>query len=216
MALLPGSQAVNAGTTAAAGTLDQRGLPRAAAGVADIGAFEAQIAAPRVVSFQVLYGNDRSYELIGSTRVKLPWAVTGVRVVFDQPVTGTAASLAGFAVGSFAGSGTATLTWTLAAPLLTAAVAGQLQGAGANTVRSAWGLALDGAATGGAGGTAYSRSVRVLAGDFDDDGVVTLGDALKVRALIGVSNPFADVNGDGVVSAADFDFIRQRVGNRLV
>jgi CSLREA domain-containing protein len=216
IAPLPGSPAVNAAIAMAGIDLDQRGLPRVAAGLPDIGAVEVQTTAPKVTSYKVLYGNGRSFELIGATRVNLPWAITGIQVTFDQAVTGTAGSLAGLAVGSVTGSGTATLTWTLAAPVLTAVVATQLAATGTNALRNQWGVALDGTNAGGAGGTAYARSLRILAGDFDDDGAVTINDAVKVRNLIGSSNPFADVNGDGTIDLHDVNFVRSRIGARLL
>ena len=69
--------------------------------------------APTVVSFNVLFGS-QSYNLIGTTRKRLPWQVTGIRVVFSKTVSGNASSLSGAsAVTGFSGSGSATLTWTL-------------------------------------------------------------------------------------------------------
>ncbi|MDB5350212.1 MAG: putative hemagglutinin-related protein [Planctomycetota bacterium] len=54
---------------------------------------------------------------------------------------------------------------------------------------------------------------NVLPGDFNNDGQVTASDSTQVRNLIaGVYNVWADVNGDGVVDAADVNLIRAKVG----
>ncbi len=178
--------------------------------------------APKVVSFQVLYGNGKSYDLIGSSRVHLPWRITGVRAVFSNGVLGSAESLirtdGALPIASFAGSGTATLTWTFATAIDLASVAAQLVSGGPNGIRDASGQALDGNGDGTAGDN-YVRGFKVLYGDFNDDGVVSIADAVAVRNLIGrASDPnyrFADVNGDGVVDNTDVDIVRNRIGTRL-
>ncbi len=60
MALLPGSPAINAGSTANAPGTDQRGLPRPAAGGTDIGAYQVQslVDHPPVASSQSLSTNE--------------------------------------------------------------------------------------------------------------------------------------------------------------
>ena len=69
--------------------------------------------APTVLSYSVLFGSE-SYNLIGSQRFDLPWAITGVQVVFSKPIaTADVNSLTGLTTTAFAGLGTNTLTWTI-------------------------------------------------------------------------------------------------------
>jgi hypothetical protein len=175
-------------------------------------------AAPTVIAFRLLYGNGKSYDLTTSTRVRLPWAVTGVEVVFSDAVFGTSASLANgngaLAISGFSGNGTNTLRWTFPSALLTADVVAQLAATGADQIHTAAGVALDGDGN-GLGGDAYVREFKVLYGDFDDDGVVTLRDAVLIRNLIGSNNIFADLNGDGQVDATDVNIVRSRLNTRL-
>jgi hypothetical protein len=67
----------------------------------------------------------------------------------------------------------------------------------------------------GTGGDAYSRGFKVLYGDFNDDGAVTLADVVLVRNQIGGSNLFADLNGDGRVDLADDNIARSRLNTLL-
>jgi hypothetical protein len=67
----------------------------------------------------------------------------------------------------------------------------------------------------------YTRRLDVLPGDVNDDGVVTLQDALIVRneylGLAPVTIPviFLDVDGDGVVDVNDYNDIRRLIGTEL-
>ena len=45
-----------------------------------------QPAGPTVVSYSVIFGS-QSYNLIGTTRNRLPWQITGIRAVFSEPIT---------------------------------------------------------------------------------------------------------------------------------
>ena len=68
-----------------------------------------------VVSFNVLWGSE-SYNVIGTTRNRLPWQITGIQVVFSKAVAaGNINSLSGTGVTTtaFSGLGTTTLTWTI-------------------------------------------------------------------------------------------------------
>jgi hypothetical protein len=172
-------------------------------------------AAPQVVAFDVLYGNGKSYDLTTSTRLDLPWMITGVKVVFDESVFGTSASLVrsngALAIAGFSGSGTNTLVWTFQSALATADVVAQLLATGANGIHDPAGTALDG----NGGGDPYSRAFDVLYGDFNDDGVVTLADSVLIRNAIGSSNIFADLNGDGAVNLTDVNIARSRLNARL-
>jgi CSLREA domain-containing protein len=176
------------------------------------------VLAPKVTAFRVMYGNGMSYELTNSSRVRLPWRVTGVEVAFDQVVAGTDASLVGadgeLPVSSFSGNGTNTLRWTFFKALETADVMAQLVATGADQIHNSAGGALDGDSN-GLGGDTYSRRLKVLYGDFNDDGAVAITDAVLIRNLSGVANLFADLNGDGKVDATDFNIARSRIGMRL-
>ena len=68
--------------------------------------------APTVVSYSVLFGST-SFNMASSTRNRLPWQITGVQVVFSEPVIATAASFSGLTATGVSGSGTNTVTWTL-------------------------------------------------------------------------------------------------------
>jgi CSLREA domain-containing protein len=170
---------------------------------------------PKVVAFRVLYGNGKSYDLINSSRVDVPWLVTGVEAVFNEAVYGTSASLVNSSgalpISGFSGNGSSTLRWTFQSALATADIMAQLIAAGSDQIHDAAGNALDGD---GVGGDAFAHDINVLYGDFNDDGVVTLADALSIRSLIGGNNIFADLNGDGQVDVTDVNIARSRLGAR--
>jgi len=166
--------------------------------------------APTVVSYNVLFGSE-SFNLIGSTRNRLPWSISGISVVFSKPIAAANASSLGGSVTAtgFSGLGTNTLTWTLSSLLQLGSFSTTLVGTGANAIKDAAGNAL-------AGGTGFSQTVKVLYGDFNDDGFVTAADGAAVNAAISKPyNIFADVNGDGVVNATDVNIIRTRIGTSL-
>ena len=107
-----------------------------------------------------------SYNLIGSTRFDLPWQITGIQVVFSEPITsGGAASLAGLTATNVSGLGTKTLSFTIA-PISIGSFATSLSGAGVHALTDAAGNPL----TAGAG---FAESFKVLYGDFNDDGLVS-------------------------------------------
>jgi hypothetical protein len=102
--LLTGSPAVDAGDNTNAPASDQRGFPRVACGLIDIGAFEAQFCQPRIRSIQVAEGGicwlqfnglaDATYTLLGSTNLvywtnvaKLPAGPTGLFEFWDGSPT---------------------------------------------------------------------------------------------------------------------------------
>ncbi len=161
---------------------------------------------PTVIAFRALYGNGKSYDLTNSSRMDLPWQITGVEAVFSEPVLGTSGSLArgngALAIAGFSGNGTDTLRWTFLNPLATADVVANLAATGPDGIHDAAGGALDGDGN-GTGGDAYSRDFKVLYGDFNDDGLVSLADGVLIRNLIGSNNIFADLNGDGQVDLTD-------------
>jgi hypothetical protein len=72
----------------------------------------------------------------------------------------------------------------------------------------------------GAGVSPFTRTLTVLPGDFDDNGVVNRRDLRGIRAEIngtGGAKPtiFGDINGDGVVDINDLRAVRHRLGARL-
>lgn len=126
-ALLPGSPAINAGTSTGAPTTDQRGISRV--GTTDIGAYES-----RGFSMALASGNNQSTTVISA--FANPLAVTvasansepvnGGRVSFTPPGAGPSATLAGnpatIASGT-ATSGTLTANGTAGGPYTVAASA---------------------------------------------------------------------------------------------
>ena len=66
--------------------------------------------------------------------------------------------------------------------------------------------------------TTFTRRLDVLPGDVNDDGVVTVQDAVDVINLIGANQTYsvwADVVGDGVVDMNDYLAVRVRIGTKL-
>jgi len=166
--------------------------------------------APTVLSYNVLFGSvGKSYNLIGSTRLDLPWTITGIQVVFSKPIaTGDLNSLTGLTTTAFAGLGTNTLTWSITS-LTLGSFATALLGTGPNAIEDAAGNELY-------GGTGFAQSFKVLYGDFNGDGVVSAGDMAGVNsARFATYNIFADLSGDGVVDIKDVTVARKQVGTHL-
>ena len=165
---------------------------------------------PTVVSYSVLWGS-QSYNVIGSPRNRLPWQITGIQVVFSAPIaTGDMNSLSGPGITTtgFSGLGTNTLTWTIS-PLALGNVATTLAGSGADALKDAGGNAL----TNGAG---FAQNLKILYGDFNDDGLVNSQDGVGVNnARSSAYNVLADMNGDGVVDVNDVRIVATRIGTSL-
>ncbi len=145
---------------------------------------------PEVMSLNVLYGTE-AYNVIGSHRTRLPWQITGIRAVFSEPIaSASAGSLQGATVTSFSGLGTTTLTWNIT-PISNGTTYIQLLATGPTGIRGASDDPL-------AGGAGYQHSLKVLAGDFNDDGAVNAAD---ITGLLNAGtqpyDTFADINGDG-------------------
>lgn len=159
-------------------------------------------APPAVVSFSVLFGN-QSYNLIGSNRIRLPWQIGGIRVVFTKPISsGDAASLTGLNATSLSGLGTNTLTWTFA-PVSQGALATALASTGLSALKDAQGNAI----------TPFALPFKVLLADVNDDGVVNSSDLVLVNnGRSAAYNLILDLNGDGLVDASDVTLARTRVG----
>ena len=161
--------------------------------------------APTVVSFSVLFGSQQ-FNLIGSTRNRLPWQVTGIQVVFSQPIaSGNMGSLTGVTTTALAGLGTNTLTWSIN-PVSIGSFSAALLASGPNALKNTSGNALN-------DGTNFNQNFKVLWADFNDDGVVSATDSVLVNtARSSPYNIFADLNGNGVVDATDVNTVRMRIG----
>jgi streptogramin lyase len=168
---------------------------------------------PTVVSYSVLWGSE-IYTLTGSARSGLPWQISGLQVLFSKPIaTADIRSLSGVKATALSGIGTNTLTWTID-PVSIASFTLSLAQSGPNAVKDAARNSLTGNT---------SQNLRVLWGDFNDDGVVGAADLNGVnQARLGgnfsgviVYDPFADLNGDGVLDAADVQIVRTQIGATL-
>ena len=145
--------------------------------------------------------------MAGSMRNRLPWQITGIQVVFSKPVIATSAGLTGLSVVGVTGSGTNTVTWTISPVTNLPSTVTKLLGTTANAITDIAGNPLG-------GGTDYSQALKVLWGDFNDDGIVNAQDLVLVNAARSQAyNIFADLNGDGVVDANDVNVVRAQLGN---
>jgi len=169
--------------------------------------------APAVVDFRVVFGS-KWYSLTGSTRFDLPWRVTGIQVVFDEPIAaGAAASLTGLPADRVTGLGTNTLTWHLTTALAQRSPATALADSGAAALTDRAGNPIH----------PFAQGFNVLWGDVNDDHVVDALDEAAVRAAqagpyqAGTSgyNVFADLSGDGIVNLIDVGVTRSRKGTAL-
>ena len=166
----------------------------------------AAVSAPLRSQLKVLFGS-QAYDVTNSPRHRLPWQITGIRVTFSAAVTsGGIASLTGAAATGFSGLGTNTLTWTIS-PIATGSPSIALAGAGTNALTDANGIALG-------GGSGVTTALKVLCGDFNDDGVVNASDVAAINTAHSAPtyNIFADTNGDGVVDLTDVRLAGTRTG----
>jgi hypothetical protein len=167
---------------------------------------------PSIVDYRVLYGT-RSYSLFGSTRFDLPWQITGVQVVFSEPVmTGNIHSLTGLTALRLTGLKTTTLTWKFRGISL-GRFNTTLANSGANALKDQAGNPIP----------AFAQAFNVLWGDVNGDGSVNALDEAAVRAAeAGPFQPgsagyniFADLSGDGIVNLIDVGIARSRKGTHL-
>jgi RHS repeat-associated protein len=169
---------------------------------------------PKVMDVRVHFGS-KTISLIGLNR-DLPFInITALDVLFsdDVNVTGSLLSLLGVKAPNYTAN-----TFTYNHTNFDATW----------TLPSALGvdrltLALNGVAappTAGVGpniaANPFATKFAVLPGDVDGDGVVSAADGVTVRNAIGtLSSLFDDVNGDGVIDINDFNEVRKRIGSRL-
>ena len=65
-------------------------------------------------------------------------------------------------------------------------------------------------------GNGFTQNFRVLLGDFDGDGTVTYADvSSETNAETSAYNPFADINGDGVVNIYDVIIVINQLNKHL-
>jgi hypothetical protein len=157
---------------------------------------------PTVLGFRVLFGS-QNFNLLTSTRTRLPWQVTGIQVVFSRTITSAStASIAGVNATAISGLGTNTITWTID-PLTNTTTIVSLLGTGVNAITDSAGTAI----------ATFNQNVKVLWGDYNDDGVVNSQDLVGVNGQRSAPyNIFADIDGNGVVDANDVNVVRSRVG----
>jgi len=176
-----------------------------------VGAYLTIAPQATVEEFLVLFGS-RSYNVIGSSRYDLPWQITGIQVVFNEPVIGgNVSSLSGVQATAFSASGD-TLTWTIS-PLTQGTLTPQLATSGPNAITDTGHNAL--------APQNVDQTIRVLYGDVNGDGVVNSAD--MVDASYGYSNPssayydsiYADLDGNGIWDVNDTNIVRRRIGAHL-
>ncbi len=221
-ALLPGSQAINAGSNPAALTNDQRGNGFArSVGQTDIGAFEVQIAPAKVMSVQI---NDGSAQRSRVTSLQITFST---QVTFAGPVA-TAVALSrdgGGAVGGFTtvanvvgGVTVVTLSGFSAAETQFGSLA---DGRYTLTVLASQINNFDGNGDGTPGdnfvltGDPATNKLFRLFGDADGDGTVAANDFIQFRLALGGSTAMFDFDGDGAVAANDFIQFRLRFGGSI-
>ena len=198
-----GGTVTDAGSNAAVLTLP---APGAAGSLGANKNIAIDTVAPTVISYSVLFGS-KSFNMSGSTRNRLPWAITGIQVVFSEPVIATAAGLSGLAATGVSGSGTTTVTWSLSPVTKLASTVTKILGTTGYAVTDLAGNALG-------GGTDFSQMLKVLYADFNDDGVVNAQDLAAVNAAHSQSyNILADLNGDNAVDINDVSVVRAQIGN---
>ncbi len=164
--------------------------------------------APTITEYDVVFGvKNLTYNLIGSTRYDLPWQITAIKIVFSEPITtATVGSLTGLSTTGLSGLGTNTLTWKINT-ITQGTFATSVINAGANAIKDAAGNTL---------ASPFDQNFRVLYGDVNDDGYVSIADVLAIYDDIGQTyNIFADLDGDGSVDMTDVQIARHRIGNHL-
>lgn len=188
--------------------------------------------APTLVDLRVGWGS-RTASLFDSnvTNRILPWiGISKVEAQFDSSVDVDMNDLKlqgqSFTYGmtTFAyNAATKTASWTLATPIGSSSW-DALRPLGGDTLRFSIdgddAVSDDNAGVSGSGGYLQQgdrvvNSIRVLPGDFDNNGVVTMRDLVMIRNLLATNNVYADLDGDNSVTNEDLLTIRFRLGKRL-
>jgi murein DD-endopeptidase MepM/ murein hydrolase activator NlpD len=166
--------------------------------------------APRIQAVRLYYGPAAYADASSLARGVLPWErLHRVAIVFSEGVIVNPAALAITGLGgsiptTFSyDAATRTATWTPTVSVSDGRFTLRLAAAG---VADASGnvLAAD-----------WARTIGLLAGDYDGNGVVTDADLRAIRNRIGTRDRFADVDGNGLVTAADYDLAKANKGRRL-
>ena len=182
------------------------GVPGAAGSLGANKSIVIDTTAPTVISYSVLFGS-QSFNMASFTRTRLPWQITGIRVVFSEPVNAIAAGLSGLSATGVSGSGTTTVTWTVGPLTNLPSTLTKILGTTASAVTDIAGNPIG-------GGIDFNQTLKVLYGDFNDDGVVNAQDLVLVNAARSQTyNIFADLNGDAVVDTNDVLVVRSQTGN---
>lgn len=231
-ALLPGSPCINAGSNPALLTTDQRGLGFARVGGAtpDIGSYEVQavVAPPTVTSILVNNNAAAQRSLVTSINVSFSEAVNfpiGLAAAFKlERIAIWPLGLVGLSFTPAIGPASAvTITFNNTGPVGI--------DPGNSLADGKYRLTIGASQVGGLGGTLdgdgdllaegspvddKSLLVHRLFGDADGNGAITAADFNAFRLAYGSTGPsIFDFNGDGQVSASDFNQFRTRYGVTL-
>jgi hypothetical protein len=223
--LLPGSPAVNTGSNPAGLTFDQRGpgFLRTSGGGTDMGAFEIQAAvAPPTASIKVGTGDPQrsmvtSFTVTFSETVMFP---DGPAAAFQLIRTGPGGPTGSVNLAFNVSGNTVTITFNdpIFAPqigLYNSLIDGKYTlTLVANKIIGAGGP-LDGDGN-GTGGDNQTLLTHRLFGDADGNGSVTATDFNAFRLQYGSTGPsIFDYNGDNQVAAIDFNEFRLRYGTSI-
>ena len=172
---------------------------------------------PTVVDVRVRWGKSGTYSILNLSR-DLPFSgITGLEVVYSDPVQVPAAS----ALSLTPVSGTPTPTqptsvtigtssddyiWNLPSAIGVDMLTATLNDAQISSL-------VNGIAIGLYGTNAFNFDV--LPGDYNGDRSVTSADTVLVKNAIGTTNIWADLDGAGTVDANDVAIVQKNLGNTL-
>jgi hypothetical protein len=184
-------------------------------GHTDVGTVTVNVAdtiKPKTVGLRVGYGT-RYADLFGYSKAVLPFSnLNSVSAIFSEGVTVLANALTVMFNNLTIGTTmtydpiTHTATWTFAAPITTVGhLSLKLSAAGVSDA-SANPMAAD-----------VGKSIGVLPGDYDRNGVVSDADikAIATKVKKHLIDRFSDVNGDGVVDQTDVDIATANKGKKM-